>query len=75
MNVCSKFNDTNPIITDFSSCKIRGFLTEESQSFELTLSESERDLVAQILPMYQGGEVKTVYFTATGNQQTWRLSK
>lgn len=74
VNVCSNFNSTQPIVTDFSSCKIRGFLTDEAQSFELTLSESERDLVAQILPMYQGGVVRTLYFTATGNDQTWRLS-
>ena len=74
VNVCSSYNSTHPIVTDFSSCKIRGFLTADKQTFELTLSDSERSLVAQILPMYEGGEVRLVYFTASENDATWSLS-
>ena len=74
VNVCTEFGETDPIISDYSSCKIRGYLGDSSKTYELKLSDSERDLVAQIWPMYPGAEVRTVYFTATANNQTWRLS-
>lgn len=74
VNVCTDYADTDPIIRDYSSCKIRGYLGNSSKSYDLNLSDSERDLVAQIWPMYPGATVRTLYFTATTDNQTWELS-
>lgn len=74
VNVCTQYNDKAPIVTNYDSCKIRSFLASGVQKITLTLSESERNLVAQIWEITPSAEPKTSYFTSQGEQAEWQIS-
>jgi len=73
INVCTDYSTNEPIEVVYDSCKIRTFLESSTQTVVLTLSESERNLVAQIWPIEATAEPNTVYFNTTADNADWQI--
>jgi len=74
INICTSYDPDNSVIKDYASCKVRSYLRNNSQTFELVLSESERDLIAQVWPIQQGASANSYYFKSSGVSDRWELN-
>ena len=74
VNVCSAFESSSKgYEIDYASCKLRTYVGQNSQRFELTLSASETKLLAQFWRIEDGAEPVNVIWER-GSNDRWTLS-
>ena len=74
INICSTYSNIDGSVTiQYDSCKLRAPLTSVQQQYNLTLSSTELQLIAQIWPIESGAKPITRYFENNTSDNNWDI--
>ncbi|REL28028.1 hypothetical protein DXX93_16625 [Thalassotalea euphylliae] len=81
VNICSDFEqleatEAKPAswLVNYDSCLLRTFVTSQEQVFNLSLSESQSELIAQIWPMENGAIPVNMFWQKQSQASEWIIA-
>ncbi len=75
ISICTDFSKENDeVIINYDSCKLRTTLTSSEQTFTLSLSTVEVELIAQIWPIEEDAQPINVHWNIAEFGNSWQIS-
>lgn len=75
ISICTDFyKENDEVIINYDSCKLRTTLTSSEQTFTLSLSTVEVELIAQIWPIEEDAQPINVHWNIAEFGNSWQIS-
>jgi len=74
VNICSDYTEVEKVYTiNYDSCRLRTSFTTLKQSFILSLSAAETELIAQVWPIENNAIPINVFWSRIDNRDVWEI--